>query len=360
MSKEEHRKIIERMVAARSGAGEASTPRKPKPEVETKLTPTGGKEYPEGHQKFSEVFGFKPPSGVDHAVRVFEREDWPEDLQAFIPAVDDGHVWAKKETEVFVAGLMSNDKTLLHGPKGSGKSSLPTQVCARLNIPMMRVNGRADMESSALFGQPTVEEGTLKWVPGPAEVLGKGGGLLLVDEISAIPAGISMAMQWMLEENGKIFLPDKPSDAGEKFVEPHDWFRVVATDNTELQGDTNGRYVGAQVQNEALVDRFSTTIKVDYLTKAHEIGILTKRVEELPKSIAEAMVDFAGMVRTSYNQDEIQSTLSPRGLVNWAKKTVYWGDPVLALKIAFFDKLTEDDQKVVNKAVKRVFNKEFK
>lgn len=330
-----------------------------KEDVYEKLKPVEP-EIKDGYKKFSEVFGFKPPSGIDHAVPVFDDEDWPEEVRSFIPAEDAEHVWPEKETEWFVVGLAHGDRSFLTGPKGSGKSSMPTQVAAKLRIPVMRVNCRADMESSALFGQPSIEDGTLEWIPGPAEVLGKSGGILIVDEMTAAPAGISMAMQWMLEKDGKIFLPDKPSDSGEKFIDPHPWFRVCATDNTVGQGDTTGTYVGAQVQNEATIDRFSLTINMDYMPKSQEIKVIKSRVPGLPEQVYKDMVGLAQLVRKSYNQDQIQSTMSPRSLVNWAEKTKYYGDVMVALRLAYFDKLTEDDQKEVNEYIYKIFAKKMK
>jgi len=313
----------------------------------------------EGWVKYSSLFG-KSHSKQEHAVRTFKIEDWPEKLQLHIPEVDPDYVFPKKETERFVVALMQGDKTFIHGPKGSGKSSLPTQICAKLNIPFMRINCREDMESSAIFGNIDVQDGSMIWHPGPAEELGIHGGLLQIDEISLAPAGINVSMQWMLEENGKIFLADKPGGNDEKLINPHEWFRVVATDNTQLQGDTTGQYGGAQVQNVAMLDRFQTTIELDYLSQAHETKILKNKVPGLTDAIIRDMLKFAGLIRTAYNKQNIQFTMSPRTLINWGRKTVYWGSPVVALQVAFFDKLIPDDRKQVDEYCNKVFGEHIK
>lgn len=306
--------------------------------------------------KFTDLFG-KSNSGQEHAVRVFKPEDWPEHLRIHIPDIDDAYVFPKKAIEQYVVALMQGDKIFFSGPAGSGKSSLPQQVCARLNIPFVRVNCREDMESSAIFGSIDVQEGSMVWHPGPAEELGLSGGLLQVDEISAAPAGINLAMQWMLEEKGKIFLADKPGSSKDKLITPDPWFRVVATDNTQLQGDVTGHHAGAQVQNSAMLDRFQTTIKLDYLDRKHEGGILKKKCEGLTDKLIGDMLSLASLIRVAYNEGKIQFTMSPRTLINWGRKIVYWGDPVMALEVAFFDKLVEDDRKLVNECCMKVFGK---
>lgn len=306
--------------------------------------------------KFTDLFG-KSYSKQEHAVRKFKPEEWPEGLRIHIPEIDDGYVFPEKATEQFVVGLMQGDKIFFSGPAGSGKSSLPAQVCARLNIPFIRVNCREDMESSAIFGSIDVQEGSMGWHPGPAEELGLAGGLLQIDEISAAPPGINLAMQWMLEEKGRIFLPDKPGTSEDRLIVPHPWFRIVATDNTQLQGDVTGHHAGAQVQNSAMLDRFQTTIKLDYLDRKHEAGIISNKCEGITNKYTGDMLSFASLIRVAYNEGKIQFTMSPRTLINWGRKIVYWGDPVMALEVAFFDKLVEDDRKLVNECCMKVFGK---
>lgn len=310
----------------------------------------------EGYKAFSDVFGFSPPSGVDHEVRQFVDEDWPENMRIHIPPVDDGYVFPPDATEMAAHAFQCGEKLLAYGPKGSGKSSLLKEICARLRIPFIRINGRADMESSAIFG--TIDPSTMTWKPGPAEELARYGGVLCVDEISLLPAGINMSMQYMLEENGKVYLADKPGSSDEKTVTPHEWFRVVATDNTQLQGDTSGRYVGAQVQNEAMLDRFGTTIELTYLSSKHETDLLKSRCTGLDHQVAADMVRFASIVRDMYDKGNVQFTLSPRSLILWGRKVAYWKNTQRAFFYTFYNKLIDSDRKQVAEAYHKVFGKD--
>jgi len=307
----------------------------------------------DGEKAFSDMFGFVPPSGIDHAVRQFGDEDWPEEVRMYIPERDDTYIWPPSETEAAVVGLMSNDRCIAIGPKGSGKTTLWQQICARMRMPWIRVNCREDMESSMFFGTPRLGNGDLGWIDGPLPLLGKHGGVLCCDEISATPAGITMALMSPLEPNGPIYVADKPVES-DRYIKPTEWFRIVATDNTELQGDTTGRYAGTNVQNEALIDRFTTSIKLGYLSREHEKAVIKSHVDNIPEDWCEQMLDLASLVRRAYDNGQVNFTMSPRGLVNWAKKVVYWGDIAQAFRLAFGNKLTEDDGKQINEMFMKV------
>lgn len=300
---------------------------------------------------------FYKPKGRDHAVRSFSPEDWHESVRCHIPKRDPNYIWPKPATEWLVVGLMNNDRCLLHGPKGTGKSTITEQVCAVLNIPYIRVNGREDMESGAIFGQVRVMDGSFEWVPGPAHELGMYGGVLQVDEVSATPAGINMAMQQMLELPGKIFLADKPGSSEEKVVEPNEWFRILATDNTTLQGDATGAYAGTMVQNEALIDRFTMTIELDYLGARHERKIVTKKVPGLDKACLDKLMDVVALLRKATSSGQLNYGMSIRGIMYWAEQWVYWNDPAVGLKLSFYNKLTDDDRKLVAEYYYKVFGK---
>lgn len=313
-----------------------------------------------GEKFFKDVFGFKPPSGREHAIKVFEPEDWPDEVRGFIPKLDSLYIWPKENTEMAVVALLNGDKTLIIGPTGSGKTSLIKNICAKLNIPFIRINFFNQVEYSAVFGMPKITGGTMSYEHGPIGVLGTHGGVMCLDEFSSANADITMSLQPALEDDGHIYLPDYPGPASERIIVPHPWFRLVATDNTELQGDTTGKFAGTNVQNTATLDRFQTIIKHEYLSKEHEKKVLKNVAPEIPDGWIKDMLALSSMVRDAYEKSNIGITMSPRTLINWARKSIYWGEPLMALKVAFFDKLISDDKKVVNEFVMKVYGKEIK
>lgn len=312
-------------------------------------------DYPEGFKPLDAVIPLAR-CALKIPMRVFSDTDWPEHLRPFIPEPDPNYVFDPEATLAVAVALMHGDKALLHGPKGSGKTTLPQQICARIRMPYIRVNCRVDMESSALFGSVKYDPAHgMVWVDGPVPELARHGGCICVDEVSRMPAGIAASMMAVLERNGAVYLADKPAASADKFIKPHEWFRIVCTDNTELQGDTTGKYVGTNVQDEAMIDRFSTTIKLGYLAPSHEVAVITGKVNAIDNRMAHQMVSLAGLIRSSYDSGNIGFTMSPRGLIEWAEKIAFWDDMRTAFKLAFWNKLTPTDQQVVSEFYHTVF-----
>jgi len=348
---EQSEELVRKIMSMREEAGSAGNADAVQKEAESvEITYTEPTEIPDGYRAYSELFG-NPTSGREYAIPVYSREDWPEWARVYIPQPDDNYVFPPEQTEVLVTGVDRGKRAqLLHGPKGSGKSTLGEQVAARMNIPFIRVNMSEDAESSRIFGTVDIQEGSTVWVPGPAELaatVGNMGCFLQIDEVSATPPGINLAMQWMLERDGKLFIADKPGREDERQITPGPMFRVFCTDNTQLQGDTTGHYSGTNVQSEAFIDRMASAIYLGYLSEDHERQIITNKVPKLPRAWLRAMVTFAGLVRGSYDSGDMQYTMSPRALIDWAEESMFWGDLKRGFKVVFYDKLIPEDQEVV-------------
>lgn len=309
-------------------------------------------------KKFSDVFGIEPPSPMeDFTVPTYKPKDWHEEIRPFIPKVDEGFVLDPHNTAVCVLAYLSGDNVFLWGPKGSGKSSLPEQICARLCIPFIRIGMKEDMESSELLGSNTVRAKEVVWIDGPVTVAAQYGGVLCLDESSNITPGAAIALHPILEENRRLFLTDKMGTVDERNIKIDPRFRIYLTDNTNLQGDITGKYVGTKVQNEAFIDRIFTRLNVNYMPAREEVAMIGRRVPDLPKKVAEFMVKFADLCRKSYQQGMMQQTVSPRTLINWGRKSVQWGNIAMAYEVAFGNGLSDDDKKLASEHFQKVFGR---
>lgn len=345
------------LMRALEAAQEVGGVRKPKPKDTGPRTFT----YPDG---FKPIMSVIPMTKVELniPIRVFNREDWTPLMQQFIPEVDPNYVFNPEATLAVVAEMYSDRPrknvgvVLIHGPKGSGKTTLFQQICARINMPFIRVNGKGDAESSAYFGAVKYDPvNGMVWVDGPVTECAQFGGTACCDEVSRNPSDINAALMAIAEKNSKLYLADKPGRSDEKFITPHEWFRMAWTDNTELQGDTTGKYVGTNVQDEALIDRVATTIRLGYLDASHEVAIITGKVKDIDNFTAAKMVQLANMIRTAYDAGNVGFTMSPRGLLEWAEKISFWKSEKQGFKLSFFNKLTPTDQQVVAEFYHTVF-----
>jgi len=308
----------------------------------------------DGQKMFSEVFGYVPDSG-DYAVSVLRT---PEDAEVarLIPTIDTDYVVQKNEAALLVAGIEDGDKTLVTGPTGSGKSSLVKYVCAKLNRPFIRVNMSGDVESAALFGTLVVRGGATVWEDGAITEAAKYGAVCLVDEWELMPAEIAMGMQNLLEDGGYLYLKEKPGNSEARTVVPDENFRLVFAGNTVGQGDTSGAFSGVGVQNTATIDRFTNTVKLNYLSMEHEISIITSKTG-VDKPTAKRMVSLATFIRNAYDSGKLGLTMSPRTLINWGRKTKRYSLHS-AFNVAFAEKLTNEDANSVEELYTKVFGKE--
>jgi MoxR-like ATPase len=304
-----------------------------------------------GQTLYSTVFGYKPKFG-DFAVTVLPPNS-DADINRLIPIADTDYVVQQEEAALLVAGIEDGDKSLITGPTGSGKSSLIKYVCAKLNRPFIRINMSGDVESAALFGTLTAGGGATKWQDGAITEACKYGAVCLVDEWELMPPEIAMGLQNLLEDGGSLYLKEKPGTSADRTVIPNAQFRLVFAGNTVGQGDTTGAFSGVGVQNTATIDRFTNTVRLDYLSPKHEVNIIRGK-SNVTESCAAMMVRLAGLVRNAYSDGKVGLTMSPRTLINWARKCHRY-DTKYALTVAFVEKLTPNDARSVMEFYTKVF-----
>lgn len=311
----------------------------------------------DGQQLASKVIGSRLGKDDDFAVSVLDKVALPPQVAGLVPQVDTDYKVQKAEALRILRGWEDGDKTLIFGPTGAGKSSLIRYLCAVTNRPFIRVNLTQDTDSSVLFGQQGVRGGATVWDDGPVTEAVRYGAVLLLDEWELMGPEISMGIQWLLEDEGRLYLKEMPGTSIDKLITPHREFRIVCGGNTQGQGDDTGSHAGTNVQNTATVDRFQTVVKLDYLDPTHECAVIKKKHGDLADDTIEKMVKVAALVRQANQQGNIDLTMSPRTLLNWGKKVLVWGDVKVAFAIAFLDKLRDADRKIVNELYGKVFGR---
>jgi len=297
---------------------------------------------------FSALFG-KTASGRDHELVQYTATDWPEELHKYIPKADPHYKFRPEETERFLVGMRGDRRaSLLWGAAGTGKSSMPMQIAALLNMPLLRVNMSEDADGSRLLGSPTVEAGDLGWNPGDVQIAAKHGCWIMIDEFDSASAGINENCKPFLERGGNINVPEC-SDATLRFIEPSDTFKVILTANTNLMGDETGSYANSRVQPIATLDRMSSVIKFDYNSPAAEREILNARFPELENSKAvNQLVQFGSLVRSAYKQGQVRYPASSRTLMDIAEEYLFFGSLSAAIDRALLDKVPESESSIYN------------
>ena len=101
-----------------------------------------------------------------------------------------------------------------------------------------------------------------------------------------------------------------------KVIHPQPGFNITATVNTKGKGSEDGRFVGTNIMNEAMLDRFRCTFEQDYPGEEVERRILHKVLKSLghttPKEdqFVDRLLTWAG--RQSCSQQHYADIFSPR------------------------------------------------
>ena len=271
--------------------------------------------------------------------------------QDMVPAVSDHYVYDISELKNVILGLELAIPCLVWGHKGSGKSELLEQACARTNRPMMRIQHTVNTEESHITGQWTVKAGQTEFELGPLPMAMQFGWVYCADEYDFGMPSVLSVYQSVLEGKALVI---KEAPAAMRVIRPHPNFRFVATGNTNGSGDETGLYQGTLIQNSANYDRFGIVINKKYMDRKAEAQILQNHCKLTPGD-AEKMVDFATQVRQAYDGAKISDTISPRTLIYAAKVGVMRGSFREGLMLSFINKLCKIDREVADGLAQRVF-----
>jgi MoxR-like ATPase len=206
---------------------------------------------------------------------------------------------------------------LLVGGKGCGKTSLVQQIAAFCNIPVFRINLNVGTTVRHLKGRIGAEDGATTFVPGVVTMAMEMGAWLILDELSGATPPVALALFPVLEPQGEVILEDAQPP---RYVKRHPDFRVFATDNTigAMQEEHRFSYGGTNpMVNEALLDRFGSTIQVDYMSEGQEHEAIKGIVPGIQDNDLEGLIRVVRAVRGS---TDIQTAFSMRMLIDWARR----------------------------------------
>jgi len=224
------------------------------------------------------------------------------------------------------------------GLSGNGKTLSVIQACADAGREIIRVNITKDTDELDLFGGYELIDGNTFRREGPVLTAMKRGAILLLDETDYGSERL-LCLQPILE--GKPFLDKKTNT----MIYPKPGFNVIACANTKGRGSSDGRFIGANVLNEAFLERFAITVEQEYPSKAVESKILKKNFVLLgikDDGFADFLVEWAAIIRKSYDEGAASDIISTRRLVHVAKAYSIFENKERAIKLCLnrFDEET--------------------
>lgn len=279
-----------------------------------------------------------------------------------VPELDSGYRFNHEVALALAAGFAHNQRVLIQGLHGTGKSTHIEQAAARLNWPCTRVNLDGHISRMDLVGKDIVtvrdgvqvtsfQEGIVPWAMQQPMAL-------IFDEYDAGRPDVMFVIQRLLERDGKFTLMD-----GNRVLRPHPSFRMFATSNTVGLGNLNGLYHGVQRLNQAQMDRWNIVATLNYLPPEAEADIVRARVPsmntEAGADVIAAMIQVAALTRHGFRAGDLSALMSPRTVISWAENYLVFNDAALAFQLSFVNKCDEAEHALLGEFFQRCFDAEL-
>ena len=228
----------------------------------------------------------------------------------------------------------------ISGLSGNGKTTMVEQVCANLKREAIRVNISIETDEDDLIGGNTLVDGNVVYREGPVLTAMKRGAILILDEIDR-GSNKMMCLQAILE--GKPYFNKKTGET----VAPAPGFNIVATANTKGRGSDDGKFISANILDEAFLERFAITVEQEYPTMATEKKIVVKKMAKAnieDDEFATHLVTWSDVIRKTYYDGAIDELISTRRLEHIVNAFAVFGDKQKAVQLCVnrFDEDTKE------------------
>jgi MoxR-like ATPase len=215
-------------------------------------------------------------------------------------------VGRERELDLLLAAVAAGRDVLLEGPPGTSKSTLLRSITAEWGVPLVFVEGNADLTPTRLVGHHDParvlrEDYTSdNFVPGPLVEAMRTGGFLYVEEFNRAPEDTLNTLLTAMAER-RIAVPRVGT------VEALPTFRLVASMNPYDA-------IGTTRLSTSVHDRL-VRLAIGYQDAAAERGIVGRRTGvESPRLVADAVA----LTRATRERDDVRQGSSVRGAIDLA------------------------------------------
>lgn len=218
---------------------------------------------------------------------------------------------------------------MVTGLSGNGKTFMVEQACAAAGREMIKISISIETDEDDLIGGQTLVDGNVVYREGPVLNAMRRGAVLVLDEIDR-GSNKLLAIQAIAE--GKPYINKKTGEV----IQPAKGFNIVATANTKGKGSDDGRFIAAQILDEAFLERFPITVEQEYAPVNVEKKILTKVFDSLglvDDGFVGKLVDWADIIRKTFYEGGVDEIIATRRLVHIAKAYAIFNDKMKAIEL---------------------------
>lgn len=233
-----------------------------------------------------------------------------------------------------VDGIIVNDSVLLKGPKSTGKNTIIETASWLCNKPYAEIILSKTTTEEKIFGQTALvvnDEGQqiTEYKPTDLTLVLENGGFVVFDELNA---GISTALTSI----------NSLADGRQRVDIPN--FRMVTrNENSRIFGTMNPGYIGVAPVNQAVADRFNTTLYVENglnLLKLYKTIYGDDLLEEKAAALSSVYAKFFDMVNDE-DEESDDAVLTIRGFLSAYKKIAIGQNFLDAVEVSIINKVED-------------------
>ena len=261
--------------------------------------------------------------------------------EVYVPTVNKNFVqWGEYKNIKKIIDSQMFFPVYISGMSGNGKTMMVEQACAKGKREYVRIQISPETDEDDLIGGFRLIDGETVFQKGPVIKAMEAGAVLLIDEIDRGSNKI-MCLQGVLEGNPVLI-----KKTGET-VSPARGFNIIATANTKGQGSDDGRFVAAQVIDEAFLERFVANINQPFPSSAIESKIVEKHMHAYDVDDSDfitLLCAWSKIIRKTFDDDGVDEVVSTRRLCHIAKAYSIFANRLTAIKmcISRFETETRD------------------
>ena len=272
----------------------------------------------------------QPEAAPAQVVALVKQKKLETQVDNLIPEKDSQYVafgFHKDLRKIIESGIFY--PVFVTGLSGNGKTTMVEQVCAQTRRECIRVNVSIETDEDDLIGGNTLVDGNIVYREGPVLMAMRRGAILLIDECDR-GSNKLMCMQAIME--GKPYLNKKTGEV----IHPAPGFNIVATANTKGQGTDDGRFIAAQIIDEAFLERFAITVEQEFPSSSIEKKIVINKMTELnclDEDFATKLVTWGDIIRKTYADGGVDELISTRRLLHIVKAFAMFNNRLKAIEL---------------------------
>lgn len=250
--------------------------------------------------------------------------------------------------------IEQGQNVLMIGPAGCGKTTAAEQIFKRREQELLVVSCTASMCADDFEGTIELINGETIFSPAaPAIASEKGYGLLL-DEMDAAPPESCYSLYRLLAGSDMHIIRKGMNSR----IPRHEDLRILGTQNTEGRGDPMGLHHGRAFQDEAMLDRWGSTLRIEYPSVSDEKLILRRRTA-LPEEHCARIADAAALLRKATNSSKLMFCMTMRRSYIVALNIASGYSPLAAWEYAVLNRVTAEDRRAALEILQRVYANKF-